>query len=299
MSNVISRDDQESAGITLFQFKPIATIDVNTSKNVKHEIKLTEGVLNQGTTIGAEPTQAFTPSESDGFQPLVINTIEPDVGAISMDDLSLDEPAPLPVANNRDDLVESLLKQNDDLSSKMIKLEMQLEDAQRDQTKALDDIKSDAFEKGIKNGKNQAAQEREAAVCDGLDQLGRSIVSLDQKAQGFEKSLENIKAELLHAALDIANEVVNSEVSENSSAVATKLSEALIKELQGASKITLKVNPNDFAKLSENMSEYKNVSVSEDSGITAGGVVALSDAGNIDDELHKRFERVKQAALSE
>ncbi|MEA1916045.1 MAG: hypothetical protein U9N42_00790 [Campylobacterota bacterium] len=34
-----------------------------------------------------------------------------------------------------------------------------------------------------------------------------------------------------------------------------------------------------------------------DSAVSAGGVVAISDAGNIDSDLMKRYERVKEMAL--
>ena len=89
------------------------------------------------------------------------------------------------------------------------------------------------------------------------------------------------------------------EVSENSAKIAKVLASELIKELQSASKVSLKVNPADHGVISESVGSLKHVEVVSDSAISKGGVVAISDAGNIDAEISKRFDRVKKAALSE
>ncbi|MDD3059521.1 MAG: FliH/SctL family protein [Sulfurimonas sp.] len=99
--------------------------------------------------------------------------------------------------------------------------------------------------------------------------------------------------------MDIAKEVIHVEVGTNSSEIAKKLSEERIKELQSASKITLRVNPKDHGALSEKVGSLEHISVLSDSAVSIGGVIAMSDAGNIDAQISKRFERLKKAALSE
>ena len=68
--------------------------------------------------------------------------------------------------------------------------------------------------------------------------------------------------------------------------------------MQSASKITLKVNPKDHGEISQRVGSLEHVEVISDSAVSEGGVIALSDAGNIDAQISKRFERVKRAALS-
>jgi len=43
----------------------------------------------------------------------------------------------------------------------------------------------------------------------------------------------------------------------------------------------------------------EHVNVVADSAVSEGGVVVISDAGNIDAQISKRFQRVKKAALSD
>ena len=69
--------------------------------------------------------------------------------------------------------------------------------------------------------------------------------------------------------------------------------------MQGASKIVLKVNPKDHSVLSQHYEKLENITVVSDKAISEGGVVVMSDAGNVDAQIEKRFERVKKAALSE
>ena len=92
---------------------------------------------------------------------------------------------------------------------------------------------------------------------------------------------------------------MNVELNDNSKEVAKVLSDELIKELQSASKVTLKVNPKDHGAISEHVGSLEHIEVVSDSAISEGGVIAISDAGNIDAEISKRFERVKKAVLSE
>ena len=133
----------------------------------------------------------------------------------------------------------------------------------------------------------------------GIAQLSASVLTLENSAEEYKKALEGIKSELISAALDISKEVINIELNENSTAIAEVLSNELIKELQSASKITLKVNPKNHGEISKSVGSLENIEVISDSAVSEGGVIAISDAGNIDAQISKRFERVKRAALSE
>ena len=202
-------------------------------------------------------------------------------------------------SSSKDSLIESLMKKTDDMSSNFIKLQMKLESMTEEHDKEIELVKKESFEEGIEAGKKQILEDSEQNIAKGMEQFSTSVSTLEKSAKEFESALEGIKKELITAAIDIAKEVISIELHESSNAIATVLSSELIKELQSASKIKLKVNPKDHGAISEHVGSMEHIEVISDSAISIGGVVAISDAGNIDAEISKRFERVKRAALSE
>lgn len=201
--------------------------------------------------------------------------------------------------SSKDSLIESLMKKTDDMSSNFIKLQMKLEDKEEEHKAELQKVKEEAYADGLAAGKQQASQDGESSMSSKIIQLSNSVLTLENSAKEFERALESIKKELMSAALDIAKEVIGIELKSSSAEIARILSNELIHELQSASKITLKVNPKDHGAISESVGQLAHVQVLSDSAVSEGGVVAISDAGNIDSQISKRFERVKRVALSE
>lgn len=201
--------------------------------------------------------------------------------------------------SSKDSLIESLMKKTDEMSSNFIKLQMKLESMSDEHATELEKVKTESFNEGILAGKDQAAKNESVSMTNGLAQFSASVATLDSSAHDYENALEGIKSQLISAAVDISKEVINIELNESSSAIAEVLSNELIKELQSASKITLKVNPKNHGDISKNVGLLKHVDIISDSAVSEGGVIAISDVGNIDAQISKRFERVKRAALSE
>jgi len=201
--------------------------------------------------------------------------------------------------SSKDALIESLMKNNDEMSSNFIKLQMKIEAKEEEYKKEIEKAKEIAFNEGLAQGEIQAQKNYESDLGVRLSQFATSITTLDEKAKEFIISLDVIKGSLMSAAIDIASEVVNIELDENSSTIAKTLSQELIKELQNASKITLKVNPIDYNDISTTIGSLENIDVVVDAAVSKGGVIATSDVGNIDAQISKRFQRVKKAALSE
>ncbi len=202
-------------------------------------------------------------------------------------------------SSSKESLIESLMKKTEDMSSNFIKLQMKLEDMSEEHKAELIKVKEESFNEGVNAGKEQSSKDEEASMSSAIAQFSTSVLTLESCAKDYEKALEGIKSELVSAALDISKEVVNIELSENSTEVAKNLSEGLIEELQSASKITLKVNPKNHGEISKSVGSLEKVEVISDSAVSEGGVIAISDVGNIDAQIIKRFERVKKAALSE
>jgi flagellar assembly protein FliH len=202
-------------------------------------------------------------------------------------------------SSSKDSLIESLMKKTDEMTSNFIKLQMRLEQKEEEFKEELARAKEEAFAEGLKAGKAQALEEIDKNLNEKLELCRTSIEKLDKSALEYKEGLEAIKKELVHAALDVAHEVIKIEVSQHSAEIAKVLSEELIKDLQGASKITIKVNPKDHTYINEHLNNLENVRVVADRAVREGGVIVLSDVGNIDAEIQKRFESVKKVALSE
>lgn len=201
--------------------------------------------------------------------------------------------------SSKDELIESLLKKADDMSSNFIKMQMKLESLQEEHASALESVKKTSFDEGFSAGIVQEQSQGSIRTALAQDQLSASVKTLENSAAEFATTLVSIQKELTHTALDIAKEVISIEIQESSAKIAAKLSEALLEELNEASKITLRVNPADHGVISEKVGSLKHVEVLSDRAISLGGVVAISDLGNIDSQIKKRFERLKRSLLLE
>jgi flagellar assembly protein FliH len=223
------------------------------------------------------------------------NVVQPEQAAAPVEHV---EVAPDVATGSRDEMIESLMKKADEMSSTVIKMQMKIEEMEAAHKIALEETRAQGFEEGQVSGRQLALEEGEAAGQEAVTQFAASVQNLESRSLEFNQALEAIKGDLLHAAIDIAREVVVLEVGENSTQIAKKLADQLIEDLQEASKITLRVNPADHGPISEAVGSMERIEVISDSAVNRGGVVAISDSGNIDAEVMKRFERIKNAALS-
>ncbi|MDD5716362.1 MAG: flagellar assembly protein FliH [Sulfuricurvum sp.] len=202
-----------------------------------------------------------------------------------------------PAHSPKDELIESLMQKADEMSSNFIKMQMRLESMQEEHLLALEEAKRVAFEEGVSAGIAQEKAQNSNQSAQSHEQLSQSVKTLENAASEFVIALDSIQKELTHTALEIAKEVIGIEVHDNSSKIAAKLSNDLIEELKEASKITLRVNPSDHGFISEKVGSLNHVEVLSDRAISPGGVVAISDVGNIDSEIKKRYERLKRSLL--
>ncbi len=203
------------------------------------------------------------------------------------------------VSSQKDELIESLLKKADDMSSNVIKMQMRIEALQEEHAEALEEARKAAFAEGIEAGIAQEKAQSAGRQEHSHDQLSVSIRTLEGAAADFTKALDAIQKELAHTALEIAKEVIAVETHEHSEKIAAKLAGDLIEELKESSKVTLRVNPADHGYISEKVGSLAHVEVLSDRAISPGGVVAISDAGNIDSEIKKRYERLKRSLILE
>ncbi|BBG66479.1 flagellar assembly protein FliH [Hydrogenimonas sp.] len=209
--------------------------------------------------------------------------------------VSSDQPQPV---ERRDEVVEQMLKKADELSTNLVKMQMQLEKQQQEFEKRIEEEKAAAFEAGKEAGTKECMEQVESALEEQRRRLATAVEALEQSREMFLRKVDTIEEELIETALDLAKQVVAKEVQSDSKEVALRLARLLLAEVKDAAKITLKVNPDDYDYLKANLAESgSGVEITADPAVGAGGVIIQSDIGNIDGEIMHRFERIKEAVF--
>jgi|GEM_PF-2942005 len=188
---------------------------------------------------------------------------------------------------------ETLLEKIDQLTSDVVRLQMELEKAQSHLQEELEKAKQEAYERG-KNDAIQAFQEESAEELEELkSQFIQSITKLEEKKHQFDQTLTELENELVETALLLAKKVILKEVEQNSSQVALEIAKYLIKNIQESSQVTLKVNPVDFNTISSHFKESL-IKIEADEAIQKGGVVLIGGEENIDGTILTRYKQALQ-----
>lgn len=195
--------------------------------------------------------------------------------------------------------VEELLKKTDELSSNIIKLQMQIENQESEFAKRLEAEISRAKEDGKNEGIAQANAANEARINELEARFSASAAKLEEQYVKFNEFLKKIEEELGQTAIKIAKEVIDKEISTSSNQIAHHLASSLIKELSNVKNIEIRVNPEDSEYLKEQFSKNEHVKISADDAISKGGVVIISDGGNIDATMQTRLEKLKMLVNNE
>ena len=197
--------------------------------------------------------------------------------------------------NNNNEIIEKLLQKIEELSNNIINIQTKFEQQLNECKKQIEIEKNKAYEEGYKKGKVEANSEIAKELEEKLSLLKNSIQKVDNINELFEEKILSIEKELISVALDIAKEVIQKEVSVNSKEIAYNLAKALMEDIKDATKIQIKVNPKDAKYLKEQ--NLQNVEIIEDEAVKEGGVIIISDIGNIDAEILQRFKAIKEAVL--
>ena len=193
-----------------------------------------------------------------------------------------------------EEVIEKLLGKIEELSNNIVKIQEEFKNQLNECKKEIEIQKQKAFEEGYNKGREEASLELNKVLEEKLKLLDSSIKKIDSINEVFEEKILSLEKELVSIALDIAKEVIQKEVSENSKEIAYNLAKALMEDIKDATQITIKVNPKDASYLKEKL---KNVKIVEDDAVKEGGVVIVSDVGNIDAEIKQRFKTIKEAIL--
>jgi flagellar assembly protein FliH len=197
--------------------------------------------------------------------------------------------------NGNNEVIEKLLQKIEELSNNIVNIQTNFEKQLSECKQQIESEKKKAYEQGYGKGKEDASAEVSNDIKEKIELLHSSVKKVDKINEVFEEKILSIEKELISVALDIAKEVIQKEVSENSKEIAYNLAKALMEEIKDATKIQIKVNPKDAKYLKEQ--DLQNVEIIEDDAVKEGGVVILSDIGNIDAQILQRFKAIKEAVL--
>ncbi|HDV6424900.1 TPA: flagellar assembly protein FliH [Campylobacter coli] len=273
-SNVISGGTSDQHVVEGYRFKVISEFDNHTEEKQHHpQISNEENIIT--SSKDESPTnESQTPAPSQVVQEVQTPAFQPS-------------------------FVEDLLKKTDEMSSNIIKLQMQIESQESEFNNRLNSELENAREKFSKEGYEQAKAEFEKELNELRDKYLKSVSKLEEACTNLNVFIEKNEKELADTAIDIAKEVILKELENNSSKIAYALAKDLINELKGAGSIEIKVNSVDYNYLKEHFSENSHIKITLDDAISKGSVIILSDSGNIESNLNARLIKIKKMVNNE
>lgn len=271
--NIIGQEELKNHNIKKYEFKSITSEMLESGKILEpsQEInKETTSEINESEPLGE--TQASTEIQNTESTMQKIATLE-------------------------QELVERLLQKTDELSSSLAKLQIQFEKLQVESEQRVASAREEGYKDGFREAETKAKDELFAEINTKKKSLVDSIITLESALKQSQKHLEDLEKELSAISVDIAKEVILSEVSENSQKIALGLTKELLNSIMDATNIKIKVNPSDYLFLKEQLSENTKVEILSDSAVSLGGVVIVSDSGNLDGTIMARYKNLKQSVL--
>lgn len=191
------------------------------------------------------------------------------------------------------ELIDKLLQKSDDLSATLKGFEERFAELQ---AQASEREKA-AKEEGIKEGQMMVNLELKNSIESEREKIASSVNKLDSAIDGTKEQIAKLESELSSIALDIAKEVIIKEVSEESAKVAASIAKELLKSMSGNLDVIIKVNPADFEFLNNLAKGKENIKIKSDDAIAKGGVVIISENGNIDGSIMSRYKLLKQSVI--
>ncbi|MEF3192444.1 MAG: hypothetical protein K6347_07900 [Campylobacterales bacterium] len=194
--------------------------------------------------------------------------------------------------------VDELMKKIDDLSTNLVKMEMQMERQQGEFAARLEEEKGRAYKDGFAEGQAKAMEELSADLQRQKSNVRDAIGKLNSVVADLKGRLSKFEGEMTQAALLIAQEVIELEVGQRSAKIAAAIARELIAQVADATRITLHVNPVDYSQFcSELAPDEQVIKVIEDQAVAPGGVVLHSEARNLDGTIATRIQNLKNSIM--
>ena len=130
------------------------------------------------------------------------------------------------------EVVDKILQKSDALAQSLQKLQEQFDKQEKEIDQKVTNAKTEAKEQGYNEGYQKAKQELEAQINSQKELYALSIKRIDEHILESKNHILNLEKELSAIALDIAKEVIISEVNNNSAKIATSLARNLLKSFK-------------------------------------------------------------------
>lgn len=195
------------------------------------------------------------------------------------------------------EVVDKILQKSDILAQSLQKLQEQFNTQESEMQEKISLAKAEAKEQGYNEGYQRAKQELEAQINSQKELYAISIQRINANIAESKNHILSLEKELSSIALDIAKEVITAEVNTHSAKIATALARTLLQDITQNVQVTLKVFPGDLEELKDSLKDLSNITLEADQAIAKGGVVILSNEGNIDGDIFMRFETLKKSIL--
>lgn len=191
------------------------------------------------------------------------------------------------------ELIEKLLSKSDDLSNSLNNFQTQFENLQI-QSMEREKI---AREEGYKEGEMKAKLGYNDELQKEKERISKTLLTLNDTIENIKSQIIKLENELSAIALDIAKEIIIKEIDSNSAKIASLISKELLKSMSSNLNVVIKVNPLDFEFLDEELKENSNIKLKSDDAIARGGVIVISENGNVDGNIMSRYNILKQSVL--
>lgn len=286
--NIISPTRAERHNISRYDFK---TLTPNETRDVVQETKDTPFKIRRasieelGAESGGQAMAASAPAQPATSQPQSTPAQQPATHFV---------PAASPLDK---ELFDKLITKTEELSGRVAGMQENFDRQRQELEQRAQDERQAAYEQGYEKGKIEATKEVENRIEEVKAAFSESVINLNKRSEDFDKSISSLEKELSSIAIDIAREVIIAEVEEKGSEIAHALATELMENIKDASKATIKLNPQDYDFVKERLPEDTRIHIEKDKAIAKGGVVIISDSGNIDGTVMARYHTLKTAIL--
>ncbi|OCL88729.1 flagellar assembly protein H [Aliarcobacter thereius] len=126
-------------------------------------------------------------------------------------------------------------------------------------------------------------------------QVVKAIKDLQQSAEFFEKTVNQVENKMLKIAIGIAKKIIAIELGENSTKIAKQTIKQLLEKVKNATKVKIHLNPKDYVILKKELELENHIELIEDINVVAGGVVIASNIGNYDGNIEAKISTMLES----
>lgn len=221
------------------------------------------------------PSELIRAKDVSGFDRWALPSFDPEVEAIPEPEPAPEVPAePEPVPQSEEVEIESVKP-------------LTLDEVEAIRQDAYNEGFATGEKDGFRAGQLKARQEAEVALAGKLEQLEQVMGHLMEPIGEQDRDVEQALVELVS---QMARQVIQRELSIDSSQIRTVLREALKLLPMGASNIRIHINPQDFEQVKALRERHEESwRILEDESLQPGGCRVESESSRIDASLETRL----------